>query len=707
MIRKEICTGIVLFFLAAGLNALDYKIAPAASWIKAFNSEELRYPDAADSSYGYTWGLMDLQFNTKKPHEYYQEIRCRVDNQEGLSNLGQFSLNYDPSYEELILHFVRIRRQGTVISEMDKIQIQVLQREASMEYLMYDGSKNLHIIVPDLRVGDILEYAYTTRGSNPILEDNFSFNAPLQYNIPLGALRLRLLGLKDQFINYQIKQGELKPRVKYSDDLSFTQNENKDFIEYEWLKKNIPAKIFEEQVPVWEDSVDLLQVSSLQNWSQVRDWAQKVFEPYSLPNKEIKDAVKEILKDLEDPIERRNELIRFVQKDVRYLGLEFGSHAYKPHKPEETLHNRFGDCKDKALLLKLMLACENIDSELVLVNSSKRRFVKEQLPAISAFDHVVLHILEPDSWVDATDSSQASFVPEDSGLAFGWGLAFGNSRDPQRTLIEIPQARYTANVVVEEFSLPKTWDGSGSLTVSSIYEGPEANNMRNQLANNSLSKMERQYKDFYSYSFPDIQVDKALDIQELETGKIVSTESYTIDKIWDVESADEEGNFSYYPMIITEYLKYAKPRDRSESFALNYPLELKETVKYSLPEYSWNIESETFSEENDFFDFSMRVLPVGKTLFTIDYSLKTKNDYVAPEQIAAYNKAVEKVYDNFQYSFYPKLADLEKYKPSLDSGRSNEAFTIIVRIGAVILVVAASRYFQRKRKEKANRDLNS
>jgi hypothetical protein len=48
-------------------------------------------------------------------------------------------------------------------------------------------------------------------------------------------------------------------------------------------------------------------------------------------------------------------LYKHVITSTRYVGLEFGIHGFKPYRTTDVYDRRFGDCKDKASLLKVML----------------------------------------------------------------------------------------------------------------------------------------------------------------------------------------------------------------------------------------------------------------------------------------------------------------------------------------------------------------
>ena len=60
-------------------------------------------------------------------------------------------------------------------------------------------------------------------------------------------------------------------------------------------------------------------------------------------------------------------------ENTRYVALEFGIHGYKPYRVSQVLSRRFGDCKDKASLLMVLLREVGVEAELVLLRTRRRR----------------------------------------------------------------------------------------------------------------------------------------------------------------------------------------------------------------------------------------------------------------------------------------------------------------------------------------------
>ena len=85
---------------------------------------------------------------------------------------------------------------------------------------------------------------------------------------------------------------------------------------------------------------------------------------------------------------------RFAQLDVRYVAVDIGIGGYQPHAAAEVFRNRFGDCKDKATLLRAMLAERGVESHYILVHTT-RGVTEPSFPTIAAFNHVIAAVQVP------------------------------------------------------------------------------------------------------------------------------------------------------------------------------------------------------------------------------------------------------------------------------------------------------------------------
>ena len=85
-------------------------------------------------------------------------------------------------------------------------------------------------------------------------------------------------------------------------------------------------------------------------------------------------------------------LLDYLDREVRYTGIEFGEAAIVPHDPAEMLSHKYGDCKDKATLLVTMLRAAGIPAYVALLNVGSRMDVPADLPGMGLFDHAIVFV---------------------------------------------------------------------------------------------------------------------------------------------------------------------------------------------------------------------------------------------------------------------------------------------------------------------------
>lgn len=90
--------------------------------------------------------------------------------------------------------------------------------------------------------------------------------------------------------------------------------------------------------------------------------------------------------------ERAARLYAWTRDSIRYCAIEIGIGGWVPHEAKQTEHLRYGDCKDKANLLRSLLSAVDVDSHLVTIWSDRwpRPF---GLPVIGGnFNHAILQV---------------------------------------------------------------------------------------------------------------------------------------------------------------------------------------------------------------------------------------------------------------------------------------------------------------------------
>jgi transglutaminase-like putative cysteine protease len=163
-----------------------------------------------------------------------------------------------------------------------------------------------------------------------------------------------------------------------------------------WTLTSVPALSDEPRRPASAAIAGRLGIdflapgSQAQSWSAIAKWFAGLSAQRSAPTPALQAKVKELAAS-GDPL---RSIARFCQRDVRYVAIQVGIGGYQPHAAGDVFTNRFGDCKDKANLLRAMLRETGTPAYDLLINTF-RGATDPSFPTLGAFDHVIAAIALP------------------------------------------------------------------------------------------------------------------------------------------------------------------------------------------------------------------------------------------------------------------------------------------------------------------------
>ena len=251
---------------------------------------------------------------------------------------------------------------------------------------LYPGYKVMSINFPGVEIGCIIEYKYIIYTFKPLIEkhfwDGFYFQSTEEFALSRYELKI------PKKIKLQIYEKDIKLLEK---------KESFDYITYIWEKKNVPSIIEEILMPPLSEIVPKVYVSTFSSWEEIGKWFFELIREDKNKEKEVEKFVEQIVKDRKTEEEKIISIYNYVCSNIRYVGLEMGIHGYKPHSPEEVLKAKYGDCKDKANLLRKMLEVVGIKSFITLVNTERK--VEKEIPFPGQFNHAIIAVLKDNSYI--------------------------------------------------------------------------------------------------------------------------------------------------------------------------------------------------------------------------------------------------------------------------------------------------------------------
>ena len=209
----------------------------------------------------------------------------------------------------------------------------------------------------------------------------------------------------------------------------------------------------------------------------------------------IKQQVSSLTAGKTTQLQKMQAIAGFLQHDIRYVEIQLGIGGWQPHAAPDVFSHRYGDCKDKATLMRTMLREIGVSSYHVLINT-KRGSVTRDSPAHDGFNHVILAIRLPDDMLDPSLIAVTQhprlgrilfFDPTNQLMPFGQiggylQANYGLLVTPEGgELLELPQQPSAMNSVQRSGKL--TLDANGMLKgdVKEVRLGDRASSERWQL----------------------------------------------------------------------------------------------------------------------------------------------------------------------------------------------------------------------------------
>lgn len=117
-------------------------------------------------------------------------------------------------------------------------------------------------------------------------------------------------------------------------------------------------------------------------------WYRKLLERLPAPTPKVEAMAQKITAAAKNDQERVAAIYDFVRKEVRYLADERGDNAWLPRTPDFVLAKRYGDCKDKALLIQKLAASLKIPVDFVLLEAG-RHPINQGHMRLAGFNHAI------------------------------------------------------------------------------------------------------------------------------------------------------------------------------------------------------------------------------------------------------------------------------------------------------------------------------
>jgi hypothetical protein len=337
----------------------------------------------------------------------------------------------------------------------------------------------------------------------------------------------------------------------------------------------------------------------------------------------------EAVKGLTDERAKIRAVYDLVVRKTRYVGLEFGIHGYQPYRTTQVFARKFGDCKDKASLLKVMLREIGVEASLVLARTRRGGDLDPEPASLAPFDHAIVYVPKYDLFLDGTaEFSGADELPaQDQDIP----VLIVSEGKLRRTPV-LPAAR---NRVATEQLVKLDASGDAHVEEHVTVAGEVAHEWRSHYQ--SPAERPERYGKAWAQKHPGARLD-SVDMPQLDDlERPVEVRAAVDVPDW----ARPDGGELVMPALGRDadmLRSYARLSSRKHDLVLGFPWRQEDRVTVALPAgFAVRRLPEPRTVEAPFGKFTLTATPKGNAVEVVA-SLEVDRHRIAREDYAAFRK---------------------------------------------------------------------
>jgi len=334
---------------------------------------------------------VEYYYDGNNLQKYTFQQKYVINNQNGAETWNYTSGSWRPWYQKKPVITATVTNPNGEIIVLDQSTLVEVGKNVNSN--IYSDSKRLKAPLPSIKIGSIVEVTYEKEMTRPFFNAGYDTSFTTKSGNPINKVSITINVPVDIDVTFKEFVMELNPEIEIKDNRKV----------YTIVLEDLEAL----------DSAPLLAGSNYRYkpeiyWTTASNWNSvvKEYQKQISPQQIMDDSVKTFLAGVDvsgSKEEIITNILMHLHKEVRYTGLELGESSIVPHTPDETIARKYGDCKDKAVLLQSLLEEVGIKSNIALLQSGYGPDIPEEIPGIRQFNHAILYLPKPfDLWIDAT-----------------------------------------------------------------------------------------------------------------------------------------------------------------------------------------------------------------------------------------------------------------------------------------------------------------
>ena len=252
----------------------------------------------------------------------------------------------------------------------------------------------------DADTGAVFAYSYTLEDRSVFSQSDWRFQSSLpvvnsRYNLTLPE------GWRAEGLTFNHPKIDAKVNgTNYSWELS-----NLPPVPDEPLSPSLSHLVPRLAVSYFPPANAQLSIKTFANWGEVATWMAELEDPQVIVDDALARKSYELTALAKTEYEKIRAIAHYVQ-NIQYISIQTGvgrGGGYRPHASNEVFAKAYGDCKDKANLMRAMLKVVGITSIPVSIYSGDPNYVRAAWPSPQQFNHCIIA-------VKVSDETQAGTI---------------------------------------------------------------------------------------------------------------------------------------------------------------------------------------------------------------------------------------------------------------------------------------------------------
>lgn len=325
---------------------------------------------------------------------YTHDTVMTIVEQRAIQAGSQRSVSYNTTLEEIVALEAHTQKRDGRIVKVSSDQVRDQQESASADAPMFLDTRLKVVVFPDVEVGDKLVLHYVRKRHTPLFPGHFEDLSASEF-----------VGNKQFDLIYDMPES----MPLYADAVGFMPvpiDSPPGRKRYQWHYVDGPNQRIEADSVSYLDYGKRLAVSTFAGYPEFAGAYHARAKDMARANRAISALAGKLTSGLHDPRAKALALADWVRQNIRYVAVYVGPGGVVPHPASTVLENRYGDCKDHAVLLEALLSATGIDSTPALINRGDA-YRLPTAPTLGIFDHVITYVPALNLYLDSTAAEVA------------------------------------------------------------------------------------------------------------------------------------------------------------------------------------------------------------------------------------------------------------------------------------------------------------